>query len=261
MGVHESRSRGSWRTRSAAAGPSPSGSIRRCATPSASSASTAPEDLFRAVEPGRDRLHPHRGGRGPLQPSCPAALRSGAGADRAATLRWPTSKRPGTTASPPTSGVRRRTGPGALQDVHWSVGAFGYFPTYTLGNVYAAELDAALRADLPDLDARLAAGDLAPVLGWLRPRIHRRGRSLPPAHPDRRSDRPRPPTRRRCDGARDEVRRGLRPGLIVRADRSGRRPVQAIWRRSRARAADWASFCGLTPSIVVLAAGASPMSL
>ncbi len=70
---------------------------------------------------------------------------------------------------------------GALQDVHWSVGMFGYFPTYTLGNVYAAELDAALRADLPDLDARLAAGDLVPVLGWLRPRIYRRGRAVPPA--------------------------------------------------------------------------------
>ena len=70
---------------------------------------------------------------------------------------------------------------GVLQDVHWSAGAFGYFPTYTLGNVYAAELDAALRADLPDLDASLAAGDVALVVGWLRPRIHRRGRMAPPA--------------------------------------------------------------------------------
>ena len=69
---------------------------------------------------------------------------------------------------------------GVLQDVHWSVGLFGYFPTYTLGNVYAAELEAALRRDLPDLDARLAAGDLAPVLAWLGPRIHRRGRLLAP---------------------------------------------------------------------------------
>ena len=69
---------------------------------------------------------------------------------------------------------------GVLQDVHWSVGLFGYFPTYTLGNVYAAELHAALRRDLPDLDARLAAGDLAPVRAWLGPRIHRRGRLLAP---------------------------------------------------------------------------------
>ncbi len=69
---------------------------------------------------------------------------------------------------------------GVLQDVHWSVGLFGYFPTYTLGNVYAAELHAALRRDLPDLDARLAAGDLAPVRAWLGPRIHRQGRLLAP---------------------------------------------------------------------------------
>ncbi len=70
---------------------------------------------------------------------------------------------------------------GVLQDVHWSVGAFGYFPTYTFGNVYAAELDAAMRAATPDLDDRVAAGDFAPVVDWLRPRIHRRGRMVPPA--------------------------------------------------------------------------------
>ena len=69
---------------------------------------------------------------------------------------------------------------GVLQDVHWSAGLFGYFPTYTLGNVYAAELHAALRRDLPDLDERLAAGDVGPVVAWLRPRIHRRGRLLSP---------------------------------------------------------------------------------
>ena len=69
---------------------------------------------------------------------------------------------------------------GVLQDVHWSAGAFGYFPTYTLGNVYAAELHAALRRDLPDLDEALAAGDIGAVVAWLRPRIHRRGRLLTP---------------------------------------------------------------------------------
>lgn len=70
---------------------------------------------------------------------------------------------------------------GVLQDVHWSVGGFGYFPTYAFGNVYAAAIDAAVRREIPDLDARVAAGDFAPLLAWLRPRIHRRGRSLPPA--------------------------------------------------------------------------------
>lgn len=69
---------------------------------------------------------------------------------------------------------------GVLQDVHWSAGLIGYFPTYTLGNIYAGELFAALGRDHPDLDARLAAGDIAPVLSWLRERIHRRGRMLPP---------------------------------------------------------------------------------
>ena len=69
---------------------------------------------------------------------------------------------------------------GVLQDVHWPVGLFGYFPTYTLGNVYAAELDAALRAERPGLDAEIAAGDFAPTLAFLRGRIHRRGRTAPP---------------------------------------------------------------------------------
>ena len=69
---------------------------------------------------------------------------------------------------------------GVLQDVHWSVGLFGYFPTYTLGNVFAAELFAAMRADLGDIDAMCRAGELSPVLDWLRERIHRRGAHLPP---------------------------------------------------------------------------------
>jgi carboxypeptidase Taq len=67
---------------------------------------------------------------------------------------------------------------GVLQDVHWSAGLFGYFPTYTLGTMYAAELDAALRRDL-DVDRALAAGDLTPMIGWLNARIHRHGRLLP----------------------------------------------------------------------------------
>ncbi|PZQ47735.1 MAG: carboxypeptidase M32 [Rhodovulum sulfidophilum] len=70
---------------------------------------------------------------------------------------------------------------GVLQDVHWSAGLFGYFPTYSLGNVYAAEIYRALRHAVPDLDERLAAGDLRPVVDWLRANIHGRGRLLPPA--------------------------------------------------------------------------------
>jgi carboxypeptidase Taq len=69
---------------------------------------------------------------------------------------------------------------GLLQDVHWPVGLFGYFPTYTLGNVYAGCLHEAMRQDLPDLDRDLAAGDLAAALAWLRDRLQRHGGLRPP---------------------------------------------------------------------------------
>ena len=60
---------------------------------------------------------------------------------------------------------------GCLQDIHWTDGAFGYFPSYTLGAMYAAQYFAALRTRLPDLDARIAAGDLAPIFAWLEEKI------------------------------------------------------------------------------------------
>ena len=69
---------------------------------------------------------------------------------------------------------------GCLQDVHWSEGLFGYFPTYTLGNVYAGCLHQALRADLPDLDACLAEGDLRPATDWLRDKVQRHGGLMEP---------------------------------------------------------------------------------
>jgi carboxypeptidase Taq len=69
---------------------------------------------------------------------------------------------------------------GVLQDIHWSAGLFGYFPTYALGNLYAAQFMEALRADLPDLDARLSGGDLLPVKAWLNARVHRQGRKYLP---------------------------------------------------------------------------------
>lgn len=64
---------------------------------------------------------------------------------------------------------------GVLQDVHWSEALFGYFPTYTLGNVYAGCLNAALRRDVPDLDAALAEGDTSPATDWLREKVQRHG--------------------------------------------------------------------------------------
>jgi carboxypeptidase Taq len=85
---------------------------------------------------------------------------------------------------------------GCMQDVHWTDGAFGYFPSYTLGAMYAAQWFAAMRRATPGLDARIAAGDLAPVFEWLRthiwsqasrwetPELVRRasGEALNPAH-------------------------------------------------------------------------------
>jgi carboxypeptidase Taq len=70
---------------------------------------------------------------------------------------------------------------GVLQDTHWASGLFGYFPTYSLGNVYAAQLWYALRRDVPDLDERMAEGDFGAALAWLRGRIHSRGRIDRPA--------------------------------------------------------------------------------
>ena len=69
---------------------------------------------------------------------------------------------------------------GVLQDTHWASGLIGYFPTYSLGNLYAAQLWSALHRDVPDLDERLAVGDFQVVLGWLRERIHRHGRVYQP---------------------------------------------------------------------------------
>lgn len=64
---------------------------------------------------------------------------------------------------------------GVLQDVHWSAGLIGYFPTYTLGNIYAGELWLALQREVPDTDGFMRAGELAPIINWLQERVHRRG--------------------------------------------------------------------------------------
>jgi carboxypeptidase Taq len=61
---------------------------------------------------------------------------------------------------------------GCLQDIHWYEGAFGYFPSYTLGAMAAAQLMAAARRALPELDSALAQGDMASLLGWLRMNVH-----------------------------------------------------------------------------------------
>ena len=64
---------------------------------------------------------------------------------------------------------------GVLQDIHWSHGSFGYFPTYSLGNLYAAQFYRAAEGDMPDLTERIARGELLPLRDWLRKNIHRPG--------------------------------------------------------------------------------------
>lgn len=68
---------------------------------------------------------------------------------------------------------------GCLQDIHWYDGAFGYFPTYTLGALTAAQLFAAARRAMTDLPERIARGDFAPLLAWLREKVHARACSVP----------------------------------------------------------------------------------
>jgi carboxypeptidase Taq len=69
---------------------------------------------------------------------------------------------------------------GVLQDVHWSGGGIGYFPTYALGNVISLQIWATVRSALPDLDDQLAAGELAGLSGWLRENLYSLGRKLTP---------------------------------------------------------------------------------
>ena len=70
---------------------------------------------------------------------------------------------------------------GCLQDVHWSVGLFGYFPTYSLGNVYAGCLYQALRTSVPELDGQLGQGDLTEATGWLKENLQTHGGLYEPA--------------------------------------------------------------------------------
>jgi carboxypeptidase Taq len=69
---------------------------------------------------------------------------------------------------------------GCLQDIHWSMGGLGYFPTYTLGNINSAQLFAAARKN-PAIAAACDNADYAPLLDWLRKNIHAHGGTLDPA--------------------------------------------------------------------------------
>jgi carboxypeptidase Taq len=69
---------------------------------------------------------------------------------------------------------------GVLQDTHWGAGLIGYFPTYTIGNLMAAQLWERIEADLEDLPERIERGDFTPLREWLRLHVHRHGRKLYP---------------------------------------------------------------------------------
>ncbi len=69
---------------------------------------------------------------------------------------------------------------GVLQDVHWSRAAYGYFPTYALGNAISVQIWQHVRAALPDLDAQVEAGEFGELYGWLRERLYRHGRKFTP---------------------------------------------------------------------------------
>lgn len=70
---------------------------------------------------------------------------------------------------------------GVLQDVHWSGGAFGYFPSYSLGNMYAAQMMVIARHKLPNLDQQVASGDLLPLKEWLTEQVYQHGKLLQPS--------------------------------------------------------------------------------
>ena len=68
-----------------------------------------------------------------------------------------------------------------LQDVHWSRGGFGYFPTYSLGNVISVQIWERLREDVDDVDEQIARGEFCAIREWLRENLHRHGRKYMPA--------------------------------------------------------------------------------
>lgn len=69
---------------------------------------------------------------------------------------------------------------GCLQDVHWSQGSIGYFPTYSMGNLLSYQIWNALKKDIPDPDAHIEKGDFAPILQWLQEKLYTKGRKFTP---------------------------------------------------------------------------------
>jgi carboxypeptidase Taq len=69
---------------------------------------------------------------------------------------------------------------GVLQDMHWSIGLFGYFPTYQLGNVISVQIWDVAQAELGDLEEQFSRGEFGQLREWLRERVYRHGSIYPP---------------------------------------------------------------------------------
>ena len=66
---------------------------------------------------------------------------------------------------------------GVLQDIHWAAGLFGYFPTYTFGNLYSAQFYNTMKKDMPDIEKNISQGKFEEIREWLRKHIHMHGKS------------------------------------------------------------------------------------
>ncbi len=78
-------------------------------------------------------------------------------------------------------GIRPKTyADGVLQDIHWAHGTIGYFPTYSIGTLLAAQIGEYIRRDIPDFDEKVRTGDFGPIKEWLREKVHRYGSIYPP---------------------------------------------------------------------------------
>ena len=131
---------------------------------------------------------------------------------------------------------------GVLQDIHWAEGAFGYFPTYSLGNVIAGQLWQAINEAIPDLDEQIERGEFRPLREWLREHVHRHGRKLSAAAGGRarhrRADRHRRRTCATCatrslrcterPSARGAERGLYAAAILVGVAAQGRRTIQLV---------------------------------
>ena len=168
---------------------------------------------------GRAALpHPRGGRRGHLQPAHRPALRDRARPACAATSTWTTCPEAFSDGMERLLGIRPPTDAlGAMQDIHWADGLFGYFPTYTLGNLYAAQLAEAAERDLGPIEEAVAEGRLADLLGFMRDRVHRHGARFPTPRADAPRDR----------GRAELGRPGAPPRALLRAGLTPDRPAGA----------------------------------